>query len=83
LRDVDDIDYLHNGETLPINAKISSHNEYGVDFYDQTAETIVNDPQYHYYHRGLKFTSLDQIKKLKQKRNEPKDISDVALIESI
>ena len=78
-----DVDYLHNGEALPINVKISSHNEYGVDLYDQTAETIVNDPQYHYYHRGLKFTSLDQIKKLKQKRHESKDISDVALIESI
>lgn len=83
LRDVDDIDYLHNGEKLPVIAKISSHNEYGVNLYDQPAETIVNDPRYHYYHRGLKFTSLDQVKKLKQKRNESKDVRDIVFINSV
>jgi hypothetical protein len=83
LREGADIDYLHLGDPLPKTHKISSHNDYGIGLYNNSAATIVSDPDLHFYHRGLKFTSLDQVKQLKQKRGEVKDVSDIELIDSI
>lgn len=83
LREGADIDYLHIDEPLPKQHNISSHNEYGVNLYENTATTIISDPNLHFYHRGIKFTSLDQVKKLKQKRSEPKDALDIKLIDSL
>ncbi len=44
---------------------------------------IVNNPLYHLYYQGLKYVSLDVIKNMKTLRNEPKDITDVQLMETI
>jgi len=83
LRESSDIDYLHTGDKLQGSSLISSHNEYGVGLYEKTPEEIVYDNNLHFYHRGLKFTSLHQVKKLKITRNEPKDITDIQLIDSV
>jgi hypothetical protein len=32
---------------------------------------------------GVKFATLDVIKKMKEKRNEPKDVTDIELINTI
>lgn len=83
LRESFDIDYLHTDDILQGGELITSHNDYGVGLYEKTPEEIIYDGNLHFYHRGLKFTSLDQVKKLKITRNEPKDVTDVQLIDSV
>lgn len=83
LRESSDIDYLHVGDRLQNSALISSHNEYGVGLYEKPPEDIIYDGDLHFYYRGLKFTSLDQVKRLKTTRNEPKDVVDINLIDSV
>jgi hypothetical protein len=85
LREGNDLDYLHCNPNLVKDSKdlIHSHNEYGVGRYHIHRDEIIHNPDNHFYHRGVKFASLDVIKKLKEKRNEPKDKNDVNLIINI
>jgi hypothetical protein len=82
LREANDIDYLHLDDLkYQDRYLISSHNKYINDFYPDTLENIIIDPRNHFYYHGFKFISLDILKKLKEKRNELKDIKDIRLME--
>ena len=84
LREGNDIDYLHIGPKLmSSNSLISSHNTYGVGRYTLPYDEIIHDANNHFYHRGIKFASLEIIKKMKLARNEPKDIKDIELINQL
>lgn len=85
LREGNDLDYLHfNPVEIKDNLNlIHSHNEYGKNRYHIQRDEIIFNPEYHFYSRGVKFATLDVIKKLKEKRNEQKDTIDVELINSI
>ena len=78
LRDCKDLDLIYYN-----NAPADSHNKYLETHYKLTLDDIVNNPRYHLYYNGFKYVSLDVIKKMKSRRNETKDITDVRLIETI
>ena len=78
LRDCKDIDLIYFN-----NPPIDSHNQYLGNLYKLTLDAIFNNPLYHLYHNGFKYVSLDVIKNMKKRRNEPKDIIDVKLAEQI
>jgi hypothetical protein len=85
LREGEDVDYLHHFEdkiTDPQNV-IHSHNEYGVGRYDLSYDEIIYNPKYYFHSQGVKFASLETVKKLKEKRGEEKDLIDINLINSI
>jgi len=83
LRDVVDLDYLSVGKENIDTKNIHSHNEYGKGLYDMDYYEIIHNPNNHFYSRGFKFVNLDIIKKLKLKRGENKDITDLKLIDDI
>jgi len=78
LRDCKDLDLIYYK-----NAPNDSHNQYLERLYKKTLGDIINNPLCHLYYQGFKYVSLDVIKNMKSLRNEPKDIKDVKLIESI
>ncbi len=81
LRDAQDLDFLHFGcDNLRTgNPDLSSHNS-EIHHHVTTRDDIIFNPENHFYLRGLKFGSLDIIRKLKEKRWEGKDRHDVAAI---
>ena len=85
LREGDDLDYIHRTNTLIKDSKnlIHSHNQYLQTLYGEEADELLLNPDNHFYSKGVKFISLEIIKKLKQKRNESKDVIDINLINSI
>jgi hypothetical protein len=84
LREGNDLDYLHfNPHKINGHPDIHSHNEYGVGRYSETIDNIIYNPKNHFYYGNLKAASVDIIKALKLYRNEPKDIQDIQLINSI
>ena len=85
LREGDDLDYLHSNPTLIPDSTnlIHSHNDYGVGKYHLKRDDIIHNPDNHFYYRGVKFASLEVIKKLKQHRGEDKDYRDIKLIDSV
>jgi len=84
LREANDIDYLHLGDKLNASTHlISSHNEYGINRYHCHKDEILFDPNNYFWYDDVKFSSLDVVKKLKKKRNEPKDVIDISLIDSL
>ena len=85
LREGSDLDYLHSNPKILIdtNGLIHSHNDYGIGRYHLDRDEIIHNPENHFYHRGVKFASLNIIKELKLKRNEPKDKVDIKLINSV
>jgi hypothetical protein len=84
LREGNDIDYIHHDKRkIEGNSLISSHNDYGTKLYPYGYDEIIYNPNLHFYTRGIKFASLDVVKKLKENRGEPKDKVDIDLINSI
>lgn len=83
LRDAKDLDYVHRNNVVVKGELIDSHNQYLDSLYGVPADELVLNPDNYFYTRGIKFVSLDVIKKLKEKRNEPKDQVDVKLMVSL
>lgn len=83
LRDAQDLDVLHYGpaDFGPVMPEVNSHNA-DAHHHTTTRDDIIFNPENHFYAFGLKFASLDTIRRLKAKRNEGKDQKDVALIDS-
>ena len=84
LRDARDLDFLHYGhEGISTgHRKIGSHNS-EVHHHVTSRDDIIFNPENHFFYEGVKFASLEIIRKMKTKRGEEKDRQDVALIESI
>jgi hypothetical protein len=85
LREGQDLDYLHHELKLVFDPYdlIHSHNQYGIGRYDLLYDEIIYNPEFHFYSQGVKFVSPRIVRALKSKRGEPKDITDVQLIDSI
>jgi hypothetical protein len=85
LREGEDLDYIHINENKIVDPQdlIHSHNEYGKDLYPLSYDEIILNPEFHFYSMGVKFVTLDIIKRMKEKRNEPKDVTDIQLINSV
>ena len=82
MRDANDVDYLHFGNKLNSSTHlISSHNDYGINKYHCHKDEILFDPNNHFWYDNIKFSSLNVVKQLKEKRNEPKDKIDIELIQ--
>ena len=83
LRQANDIDYLHKNN-MEINLKdIGLHNGKWENYYNVHKDEIIYNPKNHFYFNGFKFANLDIIKKMKENRREPKDISDIKMINEI
>ena len=48
-----------------------------------SAAEIIYNPNNHMYFAGVKFCSMGVLKKMKEKRNEPKDVNDIKLMGSV
>lgn len=84
IREVRDLDYLYFGEdSISTGYKeIGCHND-ELEYHTTSRDEIIFNPINHFLLDGLKFISLDNIKKMKQVRNEEKDKNDVKMIEAI
>lgn len=83
LRDCADLDYLHFGyDTIFFDSMISSHNS-SLGHHVLSKDDIIFNPTNYFYYNNVKFASLGVVKAMKEKRNEKKDIVDVALINTI
>ena len=83
LRPGKDLDYLHRGPQIEGHPLIHSHNEYSIGKYSTTIDDIIYNPMNHFYYGGIKYATLDIILKLKTKRNEEKDKTDIKLINEV
>jgi len=85
LREGKDLDYIHtkSAPLIKLSDDIQSHNSYGIGRYELNYDEIIHNPVNHFYSRGVKFVSPKIIKDMKEKRNEPKDINDINLLNSI
>ncbi|SFJ73383.1 Glycosyltransferase involved in cell wall bisynthesis [Desulfomicrobium apsheronum] len=80
IRESNDIDYLHRESVLYTDTKkIKSHLS-EIKYYGHSFDDIIFNPENHFYFEGIKFASLDVIKKLKANRREQKDLNDLDLI---
>ncbi len=80
IRDCNDLDFFH----FPKKAehphdKIKSHNK-ETKHYEDSVDDIIFNPENHFWFNGIKFASLNIIKKMKEKRKELKDIIDLRII---
>jgi hypothetical protein len=90
LRDCYDLDFLFSGseETLiGLPDKVDCHNKYMIDCgFDTLLELkineIISNPRHHFYFEGYKVMNPAYILKIKEFRNEPKDIIDVEYLKS-
>jgi hypothetical protein len=86
IRESHDIDFLYIGkqrswEDLP--DKIECHNDTLLLPSGLTLADIVGDPNNYFWYMGVKFCTLDVVKKIKTFRGEKKDIYDVQALDSL
>ncbi|MBT6029820.1 MAG: hypothetical protein HOH13_05905 [Crocinitomicaceae bacterium] len=83
IRECADLDYLHSGS--PIDSGIVGIDDHDCElrYHASSKDDIVFNPENHFYFKGVKFCSLNTIKKLKQKRNEVKDQKDIKMINEL
>lgn len=84
IRESADLDVLHACEAdfSTVEPEVNSHNR-EVHHHVLHRDDIIFNPENHFYYNGLKFASLDVIRRLKVKRNERKDREDVAKIDAL
>ena len=83
LRICNDFDILHypiKKSFKPTN-KVSSHIKY-LNFYKSNLKEMIYDPFKYIYINGIKFLSIDEVERMKEKRKEQKDLDDILLIKS-
>ncbi len=83
LREAKDIDYLQKDDNKLFLEKTGLHSGKWLTYYHKHKDEIIYNPKYHFYFNGFKFSALEVIKKMKENRNEKKDIVDVDLINKI
>lgn len=86
IRDCQDLDFIHFGYDFLThrstgNHYISSHND-EIKYHTTNKDNIIFNPENHFYHKDVKFASLNITKQMKSTRNEKKDQHDIASIES-
>ena len=60
IRDCRDLDFLCHGDYINTGiSDVSCHNE-EMKYYMHTKNNIIFNPQYHFYYKGIKFSSLDK-----------------------
>ncbi len=84
LRDCNDWDYIHfdNAASTTNIAGISSHNG-ELKYHVKDKDAILFDPDNYFFYKGIKFCSLPIVRGMKAKRNESKDVRDIALIDAV
>jgi hypothetical protein len=84
LRDCNDIDFLHYGNSIihSGNNNLSDH-EGELKYHCTNKDNIIFNPENFFYYKTIKFVSPDILKKMKLKRNEDKDIQDIQLMDKI
>ena len=84
LRDCRDLDYLQHGyEDLPVpSSGINNHHE-ELKHHVFTKDDIIFNPENHFYYKGIKMATLSVVKGMKQNRGEPKDITDIKLVDAL
>ena len=83
IRDSRDLDYIHIGEKQ-IHCKnddLGNHN-YQLKYHPINKSELILNPDNYFYYDGVKYVSLDIVKRMKNKRNELKDKHDIQLIEA-
>lgn len=88
LRQGDDLDYIMVGGCEPLHShgySVNCHNAYGLkhSIYSEDYDEMIMNPKHHFYYKGVKFLSLENIMSLKLTRGEKKDIADVKLINEL
>ncbi|MDR2512407.1 MAG: hypothetical protein LBD01_01200 [Puniceicoccales bacterium] len=82
LRESSDLDFLYCGDgKFEGGGSISNHDSQ-LGYYPYNKTEIIQNPEHHFYYRGLKFITPAILLQMKKKRGEvPKDIRDCELIE--
>lgn len=84
LRIANDIDYLSIAEDHKLieNEFIENHIDY-LKYHDERIQDLIYNPNNYFVYNDIKFIDLENLRRFKKNRNEPKDIDDIKLIDSV
>ena len=66
--------YLHKDNKKLSLDNTGVHDSKWLTYYHLEKDTIIYNPEHHFYLNGFKFATLDVVKKMKENRGEEKDI---------
>lgn len=82
IREARDLDVLHHGYDdlfSKLDGGIGSHNTEKKN-YPMSIDSVIYNPEYHFYTFGLKLATLDVMCQMKKRRGEDKDQRDILLV---
>lgn len=81
LREPADLDFVH-AVSVPHHGAISSHNQYSA-LYPFHKDELIFDPANHFWSHGIKYATLDMVRRAKAAIHEPKSTADLKLMEGV
>ena len=84
IREANDLDFIHHlSEDINFeNAYISNHNDESIH-HTKTRDDLIFNPENHFYYKGIKFLSLENLYSMKMRRGEIKDLDDCRMISTL
>lgn len=84
IRDAADIDYMtiEQNNSLLLHSEFDNHQDY-IDYYGVGVSDLVLNPEHHFFYNETKFASLAIVRRMKENRQEEKDLRDVAMIDKL
>lgn len=83
LRNAKDLDYIHKNDNILQLQNTGVHNGKWLSFYSEPKNELLYNPNHYFYFNGFKFATLNVIKKMKENRDEEKDVRDVNIINKV
>ena len=84
LRECADLDFLHYEKEM-INTGIDGVNDHNnhLNYHALSLDDLLFDPDNYFFYKGIKCCSLSVLQQMKERRQEPKDIHDLFLINQL
>ncbi|MDW1964770.1 hypothetical protein R7P37_14440 [Vibrio sp. 431] len=79
LRKASDLDYMTMSSSL--NSELFDEHDKELEFHGVEKKELIYNPKLYFWCDGVKYMSIDQLKRMKLKRGSAKDISDISLID--
>ena len=83
VRDVNDLDLISSQKSISLIGKDIDVSDGKRKHHELSVDEIIHNPNNHLIYEGVKYISLDILKKFKEKRASPNDIQDVYLISNL
>lgn len=83
VRDVNDLDLISSINNIPVIGEDIDVSDVKRKYHEYSVNELIHNPNNHLFYEGVKYISLDALKRFKERRASPNDLEDIHLISNL